>query len=89
MASTMKIKFISEGFKQILNSSGVEALVRSEAEKIAAKAESNISGDSEGFSVKTWQGGYGGGRWIASVTTTDHASRVAEAEDKALTKAVK
>ena len=59
----------------------------------------NRDADSFGRSVATavaswglleaWKGGYGGGRWVASVTTTDHNSMVAESEDKALSKAVK
>lgn len=87
MAGQMEIEFISEGFKEILNSDGVRALVESEAEKIAAKANSSIDGD--GFVTKVWKGGYGGGRWVASVMTSDRESVIAESEDKVLTKAVK
>lgn len=89
MSQKIEIEFISAGFKEILNSDGVRALVQSETEKIAAKANANISGNSEGFSSRVWQGGYGGGRWVGSVSTTDFESMKAEAEDKALTRAVK
>ena len=88
MATQIKIEFISDGFKQILNSPGVQAAVLAEAEKIAAKANANITGESSGFEAHAWQGNYGGGRWIASASTTDYASMRAESEDKALTRAV-
>ena len=85
---TMKIEFKSEGFRQILNSGGVQGAVASAAEAIQARANANLQENSEGFSSHVWQGGYGGGRWIGSVNTTDHASMVAEAEEKALSRAV-
>lgn len=84
----MKIEFKSEGFRAILNSGGVQSAVAAAAENIQAKANANLTEDSEGFSSHVWQGGYGGGRWIGSVNTTDHASMVAESEDKALSRAV-
>ncbi|MBQ9703915.1 MAG: hypothetical protein IJV68_05160 [Clostridia bacterium] len=82
----VEIKFISDGFKAILQSDGTKALVASAAEKIQASANSGVEGD--GFTAKTWMGGYGGGRWIASVTSADRAAAVAESENKALSKAV-
>lgn len=87
--SEIKIEFISDGFRQILESAGVKAAVESAANDIKNKADANITEESAGFSVNTWKGSYGGGRWVASVTTTDRASIVAESENKALTKAVK
>ena len=47
-------------------------------------------GAPEGLSqpARVWQGNYGGGRVIGSVSTTDYESQRAEAEDKALSKAV-
>lgn len=84
----MKIEFKSEGFRAILNGGGVQGVVAAAAEDIRAKASANLSEDSAGFSSHVWQGGYGGGRWIGSVNTTDRASMVAEAEDKALSRAV-
>lgn len=89
MATQIKLKFNSDGFKQILTGSGVQSVVQSATEKIQAKANANINGSSEGFSAHVWQGNYGGGRWIGSVSTTDAESQRAEAEDKALSKAVK
>lgn len=85
----IKLEFNSDGFKQILLSAGMKQCVEAAAKDIKSKADANITGESEGFSVNTWQGSYGGGRWVASVTTTDFASRVAESENKALTRAVK
>lgn len=82
MANEVKIEFISEGFRQILNSEGVKACVLSEAERIQARANDNSNGH---FNAKVWSGGYGGGRWVASAFSTEKA----ESEDKALTKAVK
>lgn len=88
MAGTAKIEFISEGFRQILMSEGVRSLVQQTADDIKSRADANIMEESEGFSANVWPGGYGGGRWVGSVTTTDRASIIAESEEKALSKAV-
>lgn len=88
MATQIKLTFISDGFRQILLGSGVKDVVQSAADKIQAKANAGINGESEGFSVDVWEGNYGGGRWIGSVSTTDLESQKAESEDKALSKAV-
>lgn len=88
MGTQWKIKFNSDGFKQILNSDGCKAVVESAAKTIQDKANANLTEESEGFSMHSWQGNYGGGRWIASVNTTDYASCKAEAENKALSRAV-
>ena len=85
----IKITFNSDGFRQILNGAGVKQEVTRAAEKIQAQANANLHSEhTQGFAVKTWRGGYGGGRWIASVMTTDHATMVAQSEDKALSRAV-
>lgn len=88
MAQQIRLEFISDGFREILMSGEVQALVSSTTESIQAKANANLTEESEGFKAKTWQGGYGGGRWIGTVSTTDHESMVAESENKALSKAV-
>lgn len=88
MASQMKIKFISKGFKEILCSGGTKNLVTQQASIIQGTANANNMRGGEGFGTHTWMGGYGGGRWIASVSTTDRKSMIAEAEDKALSRAV-
>lgn len=84
----IKIEFKSEGFSQILNGAGVQGAVASAAGAIQERANESLNEESEGFSSRVWKGGYGGGRWVGSVSTTDHASMVAEAEDKALSRAV-
>ena len=88
MAKQIKLEFKSEGFRAILCGVGVQSAVSNAAEQISARASANIAGESEGFSAHVWQGNYGGGRVIGSVSTTDQESRRAEAEDKALSKAV-
>jgi len=92
MAKQIRLEFISEGFKEILTGAGVQNLVSEATQKIQAQANANAAGeldeDSEGFSAKTWLGGFGGGRWVGSVSTTDHSTMVAEAENKALSRAV-
>lgn len=92
MAKQIRLEFISEGFKEILTGAGVQNLVTEATQKIQAQANANAAGeldeDSEGFSAKTWLGGFGGGRWVGSVSTTDHSTMVAEAENKALSRAV-
>lgn len=82
-----KIEFVSSGFKEILNSSGVEAIIRQHTEATAAAANANLSEESEGFKSKVFTGS-GQGRVVGVVYTTDPASIVAEAEEKALSRAV-
>lgn len=89
MTTQIRLKFISDGFRQILNGSGVQTLVAEKADEMKDRANANNTHGGEGFAAHTWKGGYGGGRWVASVTTTDHNSMVAESEGKALSKAVK
>lgn len=89
MGANMHIKFISEGFRQILMSDGTRALVESQANAIRDAANATINGESEGFEVTVMQGNYGGGRWVAFVQTTDYESMKAESEYKALTGAIR
>lgn len=92
MAKQIRLEFLSDGFKEILTGAGVQNLVSEATQKIQAQANANAAGeldeDSEGFSAKTWLGGFGGGRWVGSVSTTDHSTMVAEAENKVLSRAV-
>lgn len=83
-----RIEFSSDGFREILLSSGVKDLVSSQAEVIKNRANGNLTEESDAFEADTFRGNYGGGRWIGVVSTTDYASQKAEAEDKALSKAV-
>lgn len=84
----VRIVFKSEGFRQILLSDGCRDLVQSTTEEIKNKADANNTRGGDGFEASTMVGGYGGGRWIGFVSTTDNASRIAESEDKALTRAI-
>ncbi len=73
-----RIELNHDGFRQLLNSSGVESLVLSEAQTIA-----NRAGD--GFEAHSQKAGT---RYIAIVGTTDDASVRAESENKVLSRAV-
>lgn len=88
MAQQIKIEFISDGFREILESEGTQQLVADAAAKIQSAANAGIGKDSEGFSAETWRGNYGGGRWIGSVTSLDSTAARAQSENKVLTKAV-
>lgn len=81
-----RIEFISSGFKAILNTDEMHNVVEEVAQHIADNANSNYGGD--GFKAATKHGGYGGGRWIAFVSSTDKDSLKAESEDSALTRAL-
>lgn len=78
-----RIVFNSDGFKQLLNSPEVEVLVLSEAQKIADAASEGLEG--EGFRAHSKKAGT---RYIAFAGTTDEESIRAEAENKALSRAV-
>ena len=84
MASRIRIKFISQGFYDILNSSTVAQLCNSVADGIAQRA-------GEGFEANhdlRWN--YGGSpRAGASVWARTHDACVAEATGKALSRAVR
>lgn len=88
MSKQMKIEFISAGFREVLASDGVKALVDDAASEIQSKANANLLEDSEGYEKTVMYGGYGGGRWVGFVQCTDRASCVAEAEYNALSGAV-
>ena len=85
---SVRLVFNSDGFRQILQSEGVHDLVQQTAEEIAEKANANNTRGGEGFEARTQIGGYGGGRYIGFVTTTDNKAKIAESEDKALTRAL-
>ena len=87
----IKLEFISEGFKQILNSDGMRSLVESTADDICAKANANVGGfETAGYKVTTMHATkWKDGRWISHVQAADYAAAEAEAEYKALTRAVK
>ena len=85
---SVRLVFNSDGFRQILQSEGVHDLVQQTAEEIAEKANANNTRGGEGFEARTQIGGYGGGRYIGFVTTADNKAKIAESEDKALTRAL-
>lgn len=87
MSVEVKIEFNSAGFRQILMSDGTKSAVTSAAKKIQAEANAGVT-NSQGFSANTWVGGYGGGRYVASVTSIDQAAAAAESENQVLTRAV-
>lgn len=89
MGKQIRLEFNSDGFRQILKSDGVKGLVQKQSDTIKNRANANINGESEGFSSETIYGGFGGGRWVGFVSTTDEASQRAESEDKALSRAVR
>lgn len=81
MGTKVRIEFLSGGFREVLNSPKVEAELLRRAQRIA-----NAAGP--GFEASVYRGGFGGGRHVASVRSTDRESRLAEAEDKALSRAI-
>lgn len=89
MAEQVRLQWNKDGFRQILLSDGCHQLVQGVTEEIQMRANDNNERGGEGFRASTQVGGYGGGRWIGFVSSTDKASMIAESEDKALTRAVK
>lgn len=85
---SVRLVFNSDGFRQILQSDGVHDLIQQTAEEIAEKANANNTRGGQGFETRTQLGGYGGGRYIGFVTTADNKAKIAESEDKALTRAL-
>lgn len=85
---SIRLVFNSDGFRQILQSDGVHDLVQQTAEEIAEKANANNTRGGQGFEARTQIGGYGGGRYIGFVTTADNKAKIAESEDKVLTRAL-
>lgn len=89
MAQQTRIKFIKEGFEAILCSDGARAACESAGASIMATANGNNTRGGEGFrmSSRTVKA-YGSMRNMTFVYTTDRKSMIAEAEDKALSRAV-
>ena len=89
MANRVEIEFFSEGFEQILTSSGTMSVVQSTTEQIRSRANANNTHGGSGFGSGTRIGtAYGSQRALGFVYTTDKKSQIAEAEDKALSGAV-
>ena len=87
----MAIKFtwINSGFQDILCCDGTMSQVQAATEKIKSKANANNTRGGNGFNSGTRLGqAFGSRRAMGFVYTTDRKSMIAEAEDKALSKAV-
>jgi len=85
---SVRLEFNSDGFREILQSDGVRALVEETAHNIQSKANGNLVESSDGYEVDVISGGYGGGRWVGFVASADAAAAAAESEYKALSRAV-
>lgn len=89
MGKQMKLEFVPEGFKAILCSEGARAACEEAGGAIQARANANLNAESEGYAMSSRTvTAYGSLRNMTFVYTTDKASIIAEAEDKALSKAV-
>ena len=89
MAQKMKIEWIHSGFEGILCDSGVMAEVTAATNRIKSNANANNTRGGTGFESGNRLGkAFGSQRAMGFVYTTDRKSKVAEAEDKALSRAV-
>lgn len=85
----MQIEWNHAGFEAILCDPGVMSAVSAATESIAARANANNTHGGEGFKSGTRVGrAFGSNRAMGFVYTTDKKSQIAEAEDKALSRAV-
>lgn len=90
MANQVEIEFFSEGFEEILTSSGTMNAVNSAAAAIRERANANNTRGGSGFFSGSRIGrAYGSQRALGFVYTSDKKSAIAEAEDKALSEAVR
>lgn len=82
-SGTVRIELLSDGFTELLSCAEVSEACRDAAEHVAA-----VAGD--GFEVSSeWKAGYGGAPRIAyTVRAVTYEAKLAEAEDKVLTRAV-
>lgn len=82
MAAKIRIQLDTDGIRQLLCSDAIATECERAASSIASAA-------GEGFEVTPRRSlGYGGGRVGCGVAAATYEARLAEAEDKALTKAV-
>ena len=77
MASTVRIEHISEGWRQILGSAGVKALVDAEGQRMAGAA-------GEGYVYQPAYLSYGGGRVGGYVVADTYQAKLDEAMNKTL-----
>lgn len=81
MGVKVRIEHLSDGYKQVLTSDELKR----ELER-RTKAIADAAGD--GFEASVFEGKFGGGRWVGMVEAKTSKARRAEAEDKALSKAI-
>lgn len=82
MGTKVKIELVSSGIAELLNSAEIGGECKKAADAIAATA-------GEGFEVSSaWHANFGGGRVAYSVKAATREARIAEADDKVLSKAV-
>lgn len=81
VAQKVRIEFRDDGFKALLRSREVGDELKRRTDAIAEAA-------GDGFEAQVWFGGFGGGRLIGTVRSGTVAAARAEAEDKALTRAI-
>jgi hypothetical protein len=85
---SVKLEFISKGFKDILFSPGTKEMLTNLSDDIRDRANESLP-DGEGFASRVQAGGYGGGRYVAFVRTDNDAAALEESENMTLTKAVR
>lgn len=89
MAQRMVIEWNHDGFEALLCDAGTMDLVKQQTERICDNANANNTRGGKGFNCATRLGrAYGSQRALGFVYTTDKNSRLAESEDKALSRAV-
>lgn len=85
----IEIVWNHEGFEKILCAPGTMSVVENVTNRIRRNANANNRRGGEGFHSGTRLGrAFGSQRAMGFVYTTDRQSRIAESEDKALSKAV-
>lgn len=89
MMTVKKIIWNHGGFQEILNGDGVQNLISSHTDATCTAANANLNEKSEGYKSVVKRGKSGTVRWVGLVYSTDHASLVAETEEKALSRAVR
>lgn len=85
MAGEVRIEMNSAGVQQLLKSQEVKDALLERATRIAEAANANAGGDGSDFEVDERVGAQ---RARASIRTASHNGRLAEAEDRALTRAL-
>lgn len=89
MAKQFEMEWNHEGFEAILQAPGTASAIESAMRNIQKRANSNNHRGGKGFHAgKRIARAYGSNRWLGFVYTSDLNSRIAESEDKALSRAV-